>query len=266
VDINEVLSQLKEKYDVVSSLFYGTNYKEWKKLLPEELSRLTMLAYDKVCKDENTRKDFIRNFIALKKLYALASPHPEVYEIKEDLRFFEMIKKMVVKYSTAKIKDVSRDLEYEISHLISKSISSEEPVDVLTLMGKEKPDVSIFDDKFLAEFKNMEYKNFAIELLAKIIKDQLVVKMKNNPYRYRSLYEMLQKIIEKYNVKILDTIEIIEQLVNLAKEIKQAAEEGRRLNLNEKELAFYDLLSSKQKFFENYKEIEEVAREIVGRR
>jgi len=263
VDINEVLSQLKEKYDVVSSLFYGTNYKEWKKLLPEELSRLTMLAYDKVCKDENTRKDFIRNFIALKKLYALASPHPEVYEIKEDLRFFEMIKKMVVKYSTAKIKDVSRDLEYEISHLISKSISSEEPVDVLTLMGKEKPDVSIFDDKFLAEFKNMEYKNFAIELLAKIIKDQLVVKMKNNPYRYRSLYEMLQKIIEKYNVKILDTIEIIEQLVNLAKEIKQAAEEGRRLNLNEKELAFYDLLSSKQKFFENYKEIEEVAREIV---
>jgi type I restriction enzyme R subunit len=263
VDIGEVLSQLKEKHDVISSLFYGINYKEWGKVSTEELSRLTMLAYDRVCKDKKTKKDFIRNFIALKKLYALASPHPEVYEIKDEVRFFEMIKKMIVKYSTAKIRDVSRDLEYEISHLISKSISAEEPVDVLTLIGKEKPDISIFDDKFLAEFKNMEYKNYAAELLTKIIKDELVAKMRNNPYRYRSLYEMLKDIIDKYNVKVLDTVEVIEQLVKLAKDIKQSAEEGKKLNLSEEELAFYDLLSSKQKFFENYEEIKKVAREIV---
>jgi type I restriction enzyme R subunit len=263
VDINEVLNQLKEKYDIISSLFYGINYKEWKRLPAEELSRLTMLAYDRTCKDEKTKKDFVRNFVALKKLYALASPHPEIYQIKDDIRFFEMIKKMIVKYSIAKVKDLTRDLEYEISHLISKSISAEEPVDVLTLMGKEKPDISIFDDRFLAEFRNMEYKNYAAELLAKIIKDQLVVKMRSNPFRYRSLYEMLKSIIDKYNVKVLDTVEVVEQLIKLAKDIKQSVEEGKKLNLSEEELAFYDLLSSKQKFFKNYEEVEKVAREIV---
>ncbi|MCM8768884.1 MAG: DUF3387 domain-containing protein [Candidatus Omnitrophica bacterium] len=109
----------------------------------------------------------------------------------------------------------------------------------------------------------MQYKNYAAELLAKIIRDQLIVKMRKNPFRYRSLYEMLKSIIDKYNIKILDTLEIIEQLIKLAKDIKQSVGEGKKLNLSEEELAFYDLLSSKQKLFENYEEIEKVAREIV---
>ncbi len=263
VDINEVLNQLREKYDIVSSLFYDINYQKWEELSSEDLSNLTMQAYERICKDEETKKNFLRNFLALKKLYALASPHPEVFKIKNDLRFFEMIKKMIVKYSIAKIKDITRDLEYEISHLISKSISAEEPIDVMSLKDKEKPDISIFDDKFLAEFKNIEYKNYAVELLAKIITDELMVKMRSNPLRYRSLYEMLQKIIEKYNVKILDTVEVIEKLIEIAKDIKRKRDEGRKLNLTEEEMAFYDLLLSKE-FFKNYSQVEEVAKEIVN--
>ncbi|RKY41128.1 MAG: restriction endonuclease subunit R [Candidatus Omnitrophota bacterium] len=263
LDIEEVLNQLKEKYDIVKSYFCGVDYQEWKNYSPEELSKLTTLVYDKICADEEVKKKFIRNFIALKKLYALASPHPETYKIKDDLRFFEMIKKMIVKYSTAKVKDISRDLEYEISHLISKSISAEEPIDIFTLMGKERPDISIFDEKFLAEFKNMQYKNYTAQLLAKIIKDDLIVRMKKNPYRYRSFYEMLKNLIDKYNVKLLDTVEIIEKLVELAKEIKKAVDEGKKLNLSDSELAFYDLLLSKEKFFQNYEEIEKVAKEVA---
>jgi type I restriction enzyme R subunit len=263
VNIDAVLTELKERYDIVSAFFHGTQYKEWKKMLPEELSKLTTLVYDKLCRDEKVKKDFVRNYVALKKLYALASPHREVYEIKDDLRFFEMIKKMIVKYSGAKVKEISRDLEYEISHLISKSIVAEEPLDVFSLMNKEKPDVSIFDDKFLAQFKNMQYKNYAAELLAKILKDDLSVKMKNNPYRYRTFFEMLKKIIDNYNIKIIDTVEIIEQLVKLAKEVKKSVDEGKSLNLSDDELAFYDLLSSRQKYFENFDEVEAVAKEVV---
>ncbi len=262
VDIKEVLNQLREKYDIVSSFFYGLSYEKWYELSPENLSILTMEAYERICKDEDIKKKFLRNFLALKKLYALASPHPEVYKIKNDLRFFEMIKKMIVKYSTMKI-EITRDLEYEITNLISKSISAEEPIDIMSLRGKEKPDISIFDDEFLAELKKMEYKNYAIELLAKIIKDQLIVKMRSNPWRYRTLYDMLQEIIKNYNVKILDTIEVIEKLIEIARDIKQKIEEGRKLNLTEEELAFYDLLLSKQEFFENCDEIKEVAKEIV---
>lgn len=263
VNINEVISLLKEKYDIVSSLFHAIDYKGWTELKSTALSKLTTLSYDKISKEEDTKKRFIRNFVALKKLYALASPHDEAYKIKDDIRFFEMIKKMVVKYSVARIKDVHRDLEYEISHLISKSIAAEEPIDVFSLMGKEKPEISIFDEKFLAQFKDMKYKNYAAELLAKIVRDELVIRTRTNPFRYQSLYEMMKKIIEKYNVKLIDTAEVIEELIRIAREIKKAVDEGRKMNLRDEELAFYDLLSSEKKCFENYREIEEVAKEIV---
>lgn len=263
LDINEVIKHLKEKYDIVTSLFHGINYKGWEKLSPNELAKLTTLTYERISRNDEIKKRFIRNYVALKKLYALASPHPEAFKIKNDIRFFEMIKKMVVKYSTARIREINRDLEYEISHLISKSIAAEEPIDVFSLMGVEKPDISIFDEKFLSQFRNMKYKNYAAELLSKIIKDQLIVKMKVNPFRYRSLYEMLTKIIDKYNIKLIDTAEIIEELIKIAHEIKKATKEGKDLNLSEEELAFYDLLCSRHKVFEDYEEIEKIAREIV---
>jgi len=262
-DINEVLNLLKEKYDIVRSFLYGVNYENWTKLSGEELSRLTVSAYDKICKDEETKKSFIKNFLALKKLYALASPHPETIKIKDEIRFFEMIKKMIVKYATSKSKDITRVLEYEINQLISRSISAEEPVDVLSLINKDKIDISIFDDEFLKEFKDMEYKNYAAELLSKILRDALVAKMKINPYRYRSFYEILKDLIEKYNMRIIDTVDIIEKLIEIGKEIRKAEEDGKRINLSEEELSFYDLLLSKEKFFENRKQIEEAAKEIV---
>jgi len=146
---------------------------------------------------------------------------------------------------------------------ISKSIAAEEPIDVFSLMGKEKPEISIFDEKFLAQFREMKFKNYAAELLAKIIRDELVIRNRNNPFRFQSLFEMMTKIIDKYNIKLIDTAEVIEELIKIANEIKKAVDEGKKLNLSEPELAFYDLLSSKGEFWENYQEVEEVAKGIV---
>ena len=94
---------------------------------------------------------------------------------------------MVVKYSTTKIREISRDLEYEINQLISRSISTEKPVDIFDLLEKEKPDISVLDESFLAQFREMKYKNYAADLLLKIINDELRVRMKKNPFRYKSL-------------------------------------------------------------------------------
>ena len=110
---------------------------------------MTAEAYNRIAA-EDKKKMFVKNFVALKKLYLLASPHPETIAIKDDIRFFEMIKKMVVKYSTTRIKEISRDLEYEINQLISRSISAEKPIDVLELLKKEKPEISILDENFLS--------------------------------------------------------------------------------------------------------------------
>jgi type I restriction enzyme R subunit len=262
-DIQEVLKQMKEKHDIVISLFHGVEYQTWKKMKPEELSTLTALSYDKISKDADTKKKFVRNFVALKKLYALASPHPETLLIKNDVIFFEMIKKMIVKYSTARIRDITRELEYEINQLISKSISAEEPIDVFSLVGKTKAEISIFDERFLYELKNMPYKNYAAELLAKVAKDQLVVRMKINPYRYKTLYEILSKLIDQYNIKLITAPEIIEQLIDIANDIKKKVEEGKKLDLSEEELGFYDMLTSRQSLFENLNQIKQVAKEIV---
>ena len=262
-DLNQIIDLLKEKYDIVASMFTGIEYKKWKELSPAELSKLTAEAYNRISDNEEKKKMFIKNFLTLKKLYLLASPHPETLKIKDEIRFFEMIKKMIVKYSTEKIKGISRDLEYEISQLISKSISAEEPIDIFSLLEKEKPEISILDENFLIQFRKMEYKNYAADLLAKILNDELKVRVKRNPFRYRSLYEMLKKTIEKYNVRLLTAVDVIEQLIEIAREIKKKQEEGKSLRLSEEELAFYDLLSSKEKIFENYEEIKRVAREVV---
>ena len=244
-NIEEVLNLLREKYDILSSMFYGIDYRNWTRLSPEEISRLTVVAYERVTRDEETQKSFLKNFIALKKLYALASPHPETIRIKDDIRFFEMIKKMIVKYSTRGVKDVARVLEYEMDRLISKSISAQEPIDVLSMIQRDKIELSVLDDEFLSKFREMEFKNYAVELLAKILREQITVRMRRNPVRYRSLYEMLNDLIKKYNVKLITAAEVLEELIRIAKDFRKKLEEGRKVNLTEEEMAFYDLLLSK---------------------
>jgi type I restriction enzyme R subunit len=260
-DIKSVITQLKEEYDIVSSMLYGINYKNWRNLDPQQLSNLTVSAYN-LLDTEEKKKNFIKHFLALKKLYTLASPHPETIKIKDDIRFFEMIKKMIIKYSTTTSREIARDLEYEINQLISKSISAQEPIDVFSLLNKEKPDISILSEDFLSQIKEIKQKNYAVELLAKLLNDEIKVKLRKNPHRYKTLYERLKELIEKYNAKTLEASEIIEKLVEIARELREKIQEGKRLDLTEEELAFYDMLLSKR-IFENYEEVKEIAKLIV---
>jgi type I restriction enzyme R subunit len=199
--------------------------------------------------------------VALKKLYAVAK-HPKTIKLKDDIRFFEMIKKMIVKYSTRSVKDISRTLEYEIDRLISKSISAQEPIDILSLMQKDKIELSVLDDEFLSKFREMEFKNYAVELLAKILRDQILVRMRKNPVRYRSLYEMLNDLIKKYNVKLITATEVLEELIRIAKDFRRRLEEGKKVNLTEEEMAFYDFLLSKR-ISEQDEVVMQIAREIA---
>ena len=262
-NITQIIDLMKEKYEIVSDMFYGIDYHNWKNLSPEELATLTAKAYSRIS-DEVKKKRFVKYYVELKKLYALASPHPETMKIKDDIKFFEMIKKMIVKYSTYRTRELSKDLEYEINQLISKSIAAEEPVDIFSIMKKDKPEISLLDDEFLAEIEKIEYKNYAADVLFKIINDQLKIRLKRNPVRYKSLYEMLIELIDKYNIRLITTSDVIEELLEIARKIKKNIEEGKRLNLTEEELAFYDLLSSKN-IFENEEDVKRVAKEILNR-
>ncbi|MEO0266024.1 MAG: type I restriction endonuclease subunit R [candidate division WOR-3 bacterium] len=262
-DINKLIDLLKEKYEIVASMFYGLDYKNWRNLKSEELSKLTVSAYNLLDTDEK-KKCFTRNVVAIKKVYALTSPHPETIKIKDDLSFFEMIKKMIVKYSTPK-REISKEIEYEMNQLISRSVSAEEPVDIFSLVQKNKPDVSILDEEFLEQFRRIEYKNYAADLLQKILRDELRVKTRTNPFRYSSLYEKLKELIDRYNSKLLSTAEVIEELIEIAKEMREKIAKGKDLNLTEEELAFYDMLLNEEEIFENKEEIKRVAQEVMKR-
>ncbi|PMP97704.1 MAG: hypothetical protein C0169_02285 [Thermodesulfobacterium geofontis] len=175
-----------------------------------------------------------------------------------------MLKKMIVKYSSRNLKRFARDLEYEINQLISKSISAQEPVDVFTLLEKEKPDISILDEEFLLKFKDLEFKNYSAEVLFKLLKDELRIKVRKNPIRYESLYERLKKLIENYNKKLITAIEVIEHLLELAKEYKEKYNEGKLLNLSEEEILFYDYLLSKKEYLLEDKDLRAIAKEIAN--
>ncbi len=262
-NIEKVITLLKEKYDIVSSFFTGLDFKNWSKLSEEELSRLTVSCYERVIKSEEIKKSFLKNFIALKKLYALASPHPETIKIREGIRFFEMIKKMLVRYEHRQVKEISKDIEYEMNQLISKSIASEEPVDIFSLMSKGNPYISALDETILQKIKEMNYKNYALQLVSKLLNDEIRVRLKINPYRYRQFSEMLEDAIERHNQKLLTTAEVIDKLVEIAREVKRAEDEGKNLNVTPEELAFYDMLNQKG-LFENELVIHEVAKDIVN--
>jgi len=158
-----------------------------------------------------------------------------------------------------------RNLEYEINQLISKSISAEMPIDVFELMGKKKQDISILDENFLKQFKEMEFKDYAAELLAKILKDELKIRAKKNPYRYKTLYESFKKLIEKYNKKLINSVELIERLIELAEEIRKRYKESLSLNLSEEELSLFDIIKTKVKVSENFERVKEVVKEINNR-
>jgi type I restriction enzyme R subunit len=258
--INEVINVLKEKYDIVSSMFYGINYQNWKKSTPEELAQLTVSAYN-LLNSEDLKRKFIKNYLALKKAYALASPHHETIKIKDDIIFFEMIKKMIVKYSGPSRKEISRELEYEISQLISRSISADEPVDIFSLIKKDKPDISILNEELLSKIANLAQSNYAFDLLMKLIKDEIKSRVRINPYRYESLNERLLRLIERYNIKLLNTVDVINELIEIAREIRKKIEEGKELNLTEEELVFYDRLLE-EGIFANKEEIILIVKEI----
>lgn len=138
-------------------------------------------------------------------------------------------------------------------------------MDIFSLLKKEKPDISILDEDFLNQFKSLPQKNYAFDLLLKLLRDDIRLRMKKNQFRYSSLQEKLQKLIERYNYKLISTTEAMNELIEVARQLKRKVDEGKELNLSEEELAFYDALLNEKKFFEREDQIIEIARMLVNR-
>ncbi|MCD6194729.1 type I restriction endonuclease subunit R [bacterium] len=270
IPLEELIERMHEKYDIVRSYFAGMRYKSWHKLPGRKLARLFQRAINKVITDEETgrideekQKRFIKEATALFKLWAFIRPHPEADKIQKEVEFFQAIKKNIVKRVIVRPLTVEQKIETTVKELIAESIAADKPIDILEMQGKKKPEVSIFDEEFLKRLKQMAYPNLAIQVLRKLLSDEINSRLRKNIVRYDSLRERLEEVIEKYEKKFIDSAETIDKLIDLAKEIKAEERKGQKLGLSEEELAFYDALTKGKKYIKEDKELRRLAKEVV---
>ena len=270
IPIEEIINKMMEKYDVVRSMFSGIEYNGWKNMEGAKLARLFQKAINNIITDERSgnldqekKKRFVKETEILSRLFAFGMPHREANAIRSDVEFFQAVKRAVIKRTLIKTEGVGIKIESAVRELVSKAISAEGVIDIFDMKGKAMPDISIFDKKFLEEVKNMKYKNLSIDVLRKLLHDELRIRMKRNLVRYKSLLDLLEDIIEKYENNIINSVSVIEKLIELAKEIKKKEKAGGDLGLNEEEVAFYDAILAGKKSINGNSELKELVRDLV---
>jgi len=262
ISIDDAIAVMQEKYDIVRSFFHGIDYTNWRSLTPVELARLMQKAHNAVTKDDKTKDDFLKRCAALSKAFAIVSPHKEANDIRDDLLFFQSVRRSIRKY-TPSARDASGDVDTAIKQLVSEGVSSEEVVDIFGFAGKEKPEISILSDEFLNDIQKIEYKNLQVELLKKLINDEITGKMRKNVVTYRSFKEMLEETIALYQNRTIDSAEVIERLIKMAKELRDVESRGEKLGLSDEEIAFYDVVAQGREYIESDEQLLDIAKKLV---
>jgi type I restriction enzyme R subunit len=193
---------------------------------------------------QDGKNRLVREVTALSQAFALSMPHEQAVEITEQVAFFQAVKARLVKFETTGNGKGKSDFEIEtaIKQVIDKSLSSDKVVDIFDAAGIDKPDVSILSDKFLLEVKDMKHKNLAFELLKKLLNNEITSRAKTNLVKSKALLQMLETAIKKYQNNLLSTAEIIQELIEIAREVRESDRQGEKLNLTKDEVAFYNAL------------------------
>lgn len=194
---------------------------------------------------EDGKARFLKEVTLLSKSFAIALPHEEAMDAKDEIAYFQAVKARIVKFDTQGGNGKSdAELETAIKQVIDQALVSEQVIDIFDAAGIKKPEISVLDEDFLEEMKGMKHKNLALEVLKKLLNDEIKIRSKHNLVQSKSLMEMLENSIKKYQSNLISSAEIIQEFIDLAKEIKKADARGERLGLSKDELAFYDAVAA----------------------
>lgn len=256
-DQEEAVALMLEKYEVVCSMFHKfdpstssldqlgtplrTGYKKFFAASVKDKMSIITMAQEHILNQKKGKERFLSYVTQLSQAFALSVPHEEALKIRDDVGFFQAVRARLAKYETGTGKTEDQ-LDSAIKQIISKAIVSDRVIDIFEAAGIKKPDISILSDEFLAEVRNMPHKNLALELLKKLLHDEIKTRVKKNLIQGRSFAEMLEKAIKKYQNKAIEAAKIIEELIELAKKMREADKRGENLGLAEDEIAFYDAL------------------------
>jgi type I restriction enzyme R subunit len=191
-------------------------------------------------------------------------PHEQALAIRDDVTFFQAVRAALTKRAPAEERP-EEELDHAIRQIISQAIAPEGVIDLFFAAGLKKPDISILSDEFLAEVRGMPQKNLAVELLRKLLEGEIKVRRRKNVVQARSFAELLEQAIRRYQNRAVEAVQVIEELIALAKEMRQADRRGEQLGLSEEELAFYDALETNDSAVKVLGEptLKQIARELV---
>ena len=241
IDQAEAVALMLEKYEICKGLFHGFNWLHWTTGSPQDRLTLLPAAQEHILAQEDGKARLLRGVTELSQAFALAVPHGEAIRIRDDVAFFQAVRSVLAK-STPGERKTDEELDHAIRQIISKAVVSGEVVDIFAAAGLKKPDISILSDEFLAEVHGMPQRNLAVELLRKLLSGEVKSRSRRNVVQARSFAELLEKSIRKYQNRAIETAQVIEELIALAKDMRAADARGEVLGLSEDELAFYDAL------------------------
>jgi type I restriction enzyme R subunit len=264
IDQAEAVAVMKEKYEVCCDLFHGFDWSKWKTGSPEERLSLLPAAQEHILAQENGKERLLKEVTELSKAFALAVPHEEALAIRDDVAFFQAVRAALAKRAPMEERP-EEELDHAIRQIISRALTPEGVIDLFSAAGLKKPDISILSDEFLAEVRGMPQKNLAVELLRKLLEGEIKVRRRKNVVQARSFAEMLEQAIRRYQNRAVEAVQVIEELIALAKEMREADRRGEQLGLSEEELAFYDALESNDSAVKVLGEptLKQIARELV---
>ena len=248
----DAVFKMLEYYEILVAMFGSFDYRNYFALEPKKkltfildaanyIANLAEEQEGKVVR--NGKERFIENVVKLQKAFGLAVPHPKALEIRDDLAFFQATKARFAKFDETTKTRTNEEIETAIRQIINDAIISSEVVDVFDAAGIRKPDISILSDEFLSEIQGMERRNLALELLKRLLNDEIKTRGQMNMVQGRKFSEMLAEAVKRYQNGLIDSAKIIEELIQLAKDIRAADQRGEKLNLRQDELAFYDALA-----------------------
>jgi type I restriction enzyme R subunit len=213
--------------------------------------RLSLLpaAQEHVLQQQDGKNRLVKAVTELSRAFALAVPHDQALEIRDDVAFFQAVKSVLTKRVTDTSTALSTgdrrrpdELDYAIRQIVSRAVASEEVIDIFAAAGLKKPDISILSDEFLAEVRGLPQRNLAVETLRKLLEDEIKTRGQRNIVQARSFAEMLENAIRRYQNRAIEAAAVIEELISLAQEMREADRRGEQLGLTEEEIAFYDAL------------------------
>jgi len=253
LDQDEAVAVMLEKYEVCCGLFGsyttpkgvapGFDRSKWSTGTPQERLGLLPRAQEHILAQESGKDRCLRAVRELSQAFALAVPHEEALRIRDEVSFFQAVQAVLAKRAPGEARP-EEDLDHAVRQIISRAVAPEGVVDIFAAAGLEKPDISILSDKFLAEVRGMPQRNLAVELLQKLLKGELATRRRKNVVQARSFAEMLEQTIRRYQNRAIEAAQVIEELIQLAKDMRVANARGETLGLSEDELAFYDALET----------------------